>query len=210
MNEESEDEGETTHGDVAIHSGVAGSAETSVIVEPRLVLAHSPLRARVVRAVGLFLLAIDTGITVGALAPVRLRQVYASGTVVTRLGRALVDVDLAASAGEAGRAITVHAVSHRHAEATVLAHVVGTLNGLAFLAAHRARAVRVHVRGTFDAGGRAVLRLEEVLGALGTRGESRVRVHAGRAFGAATIATRSGRLIGERSSWTGLAVLVAS
>jgi len=88
------------------------------------------------------------------------------------LRRALIDVDLAVASGEPGRTEAVHAVSHGHAESTMLAYAVGTLNRLAFLAAYRARAVGVHVRGTFDAGNRAMLRLEEILGTLSARGES--------------------------------------
>lgn len=92
----------------------------------------------------------------------------------------------------------------------MLAYIVGALNGLAFLATYGARSVRVHVRGTLDAGGRAMLRLEEALGTLGARSESRVRVHAWRTLGPATISTRRGRLICKCASWTGLAVLVAA
>lgn len=139
-----------------------------------------------------------------------MRQIDASSAVVTRLRRALVDVDLAASPGETGRTVTVHAMSHRHAETAVLAYVVGALNGLAFLATYGAGSVRVHVRGTLDAGGRAVLRLEEVLGTLGAGGESRVRVHSRGTLGATTIATRRSWLIRKRASWTGLTVLVTA
>jgi len=117
-------------------------------------------------------LTIDTGVAIGALTPVSLRQIYAGGPIVARLRRALVDVDLAAASGEAGRAEAMHAVSHGYAESTMLAYAVGTLNGLAFLAAHRTRAVGVHVRGALDAGNRAMLRLEEILGTLSARSES--------------------------------------
>lgn len=181
-----------------------------MIVESGLVLAHRPLRTRVVAAIRLLLLTIDAGVAVGALASVALRQIYARGAVVTRLGRALVDVDLAASAGESGRAVAVNTVSHRMAEAAVLAHAVGALDRFALLAAHRAGAVRIHVGGTLDARGRPVLRLEEVLGALRARREPRVGIHARGALGAATIATGRRRLVRERTGRAGLAVLVAA
>lgn len=61
------------YSNIAIDSGISRSAETGVIVKSRLVLAHSSFRARIVRAVGLLLLAIDARITIGTLAPVSLR-----------------------------------------------------------------------------------------------------------------------------------------
>lgn len=155
-------------------------------------------------------MAIDARITVGALTPVALRQIYTSGTVVARLRRALVNIDFAASSGEAGRTIAVYTVSHWHAKTAMLTYAVGALNRLALFAADRTRSVRIHVCGTFDARGRTVLRLEEVLGTLSARSESRIRVHARRTLSAATIATRRGWLVSECSSWTSLAVLVAS
>lgn len=199
-----------THRCVAIGAGVPGPAEAGVIVQAGLVLAHGPLRTRVVGAVGSLLLTVDAGVAVGALASVALRQVDAGCAVVARLGRALVIVDLAASPGEAGRAVAMHVVSHRHAETAVLADTFGALDGFARLADHRARSVRTHVGGTLDASGRALLRLEKVTRALGARRETRVGVHARRTFGAATLATGRGRLVGERASRTGLAILAAS
>lgn len=62
-----------TYRNIAIDSSISRSTETSVIVKSRLVLAHSPLGTRVVGAIRLLLLAVDTGIPVGALAPVVLR-----------------------------------------------------------------------------------------------------------------------------------------
>lgn len=167
-----------THGDVTVDTGVPRSTEARVVIEPRLVLAHRPLRARVVRTVRLLLLTVDPGIPVGALAPVTLRQIYASGPVVTRLGSTLVDVDLATSAGETGGAEALDTVAHRHAQATVLAHAVGTLHRLALFSTDRAWTIGVHVRRTLDAGGGPVLWLEEVPGTLCTGSQPRVGVHA--------------------------------
>ena len=199
-----------THSDVAVDTGVPRSAEARVVVKPRLVLAHRPLRARVVRTVRLLLLTVDPGIPVGALTPVTLRQVYARGSVVTRLRGTLVDVDLATPARKSSGAEALDTVTHRHAQASVLAHAVGTLHRLALFSTDRAWTVSVHVRRTLDAGGGTVLRLEEVLGTLCTRSQPRVGVHARRTLGSAPISTRCCRLVGEGPCRASLAVLVAT
>lgn len=199
-----------THGDVTVDTGIAGSAQACVVVVARLVLAHCTLGASVVVAVGLLLLAIDAGVANRALASVALRQVEASGAVVARLRGALVDVDLAASAGESSWTDALDPVAHWHAEAAVLAYLVGALHHLALLTSNGARAISEGVRRTLDASGRAVLRLIEVLGTLGARGEPGAGVHAWRALGLTAILARCGRLIGERTGWTGLTVLVAA
>jgi hypothetical protein len=121
--------------DVAVDASVAGSAEAGVVIESWLVLAHGSLRARVVPAIGLLFLAVDAGITVGALASVALGQVDAGRAVVAGLRGALVYVDLAAPTGESSGAEALDSVAHGYAESTVLANVVGALDGLAFFAA---------------------------------------------------------------------------
>lgn len=52
-----------TDRDVTVDAGVAGAAETSEVVESRLVLAHSSLRTRVVPTVRLLFLTVDTTVT---------------------------------------------------------------------------------------------------------------------------------------------------
>lgn len=199
-----------THGNVTIDASVAGSAEAGVIVESRLVLAHGALRASVVVAVGFLLLAVDARVTWRALASVALRLVAARRAVVAGLRGALVDVDLASSAGESSRADALNAVAHWHAQSAVQADLVGALHDLAFLASNGARAIGEGVCRALDARRGAVLRLIEVFGALGARRESRARVHAWGALGLAAILARRGWLIGERTRWTSLTVLVAA
>lgn len=118
---------------VAVASGVSGSAEASVVSDAGFVFAHGASRAGVVAAVGLFFLAVDAGVSRSALALVALRQVFADAVVVARLGRALIDVGFAASSRESSWAEALDAVSHRHAETAVLTSVFAARNSFAFL-----------------------------------------------------------------------------
>lgn len=104
----------------------------------------------------------------------------------------------------------MHVVAHRYAETAVLADALGALHGLARLATHRARSVRVRVGRTLDAGGRALLMLEKVARALGARRETGVGVRARQTLGAATLAAGCGWLVGEGAGRTSLTVLAAS
>lgn len=199
-----------THSDVTINSSVPRPTKTCVIIEPWLILAHSPLWTRVIGAIGLFFLAIDARVSISTLTPVTLRQIYTSSSIVTGLGGTFVDIDFTSPSREASWAKTLNTMPHGHAKTTVLAHTVGALHRFALFSSNRAWTIRIHVGRAFDASGSSVLRLEEVLGTLGTRSQSRVRVHARRTFGSASISTRCSWLIGEGSSWTGLTVFVAT
>lgn len=167
-----------TYRDITVHSSVSRSAETSVVVDSRLVLAHGPLGAGVVAAVGLFLLAVETGVALRALAAVALRQVEAGAAVVARLGGALVDVNFAAATRESSRAEALNVVAHGHTEAAVLAGVFGASRQRAFLSAGGSGALGLHVGRALEAAHLASLGLVEVAWAGGAWSKTGVGVGA--------------------------------
>ena len=95
------------------------------------VLAHGPVGTDALCAVGDLILALQPGESLGTVTPVALGQVHALGTVEAGPGGALVNVNLAILAGEAGRAVALWAVLDGDTQATVLAEVVVTGDGLA-------------------------------------------------------------------------------
>lgn len=117
-----------------------------------------------------------------ALAAVALWQVDAASVVVTGLGGTLVDVDLAASSGETGGTVALHAVPHGDAEAAVLARVLRALDGLALVASNCAGPDRPHVGGALQARQLAGQRLVEVPWAGCARSKTSIGVLARRAF----------------------------
>lgn len=98
------------HGDVTVGSGVASSAETGKVVWSRQVLAHGTLRAGIVLAIGLFQLALEAAVARRTLAPEALLKVHALASVVARLARAFVYLNLAILALETTRAVALRFV----------------------------------------------------------------------------------------------------
>lgn len=123
-------------------------------------------------------MAVQTGVTLRALAAVALRQVEAGAAVVARLGGTLVNVDLATASGESSRTEALNVVTHGHTKATVLAGVFGASRQRAFLSAGRSDALGLHVGWAFETAHLASLGLVEVAWAGGARSQTGVGVGA--------------------------------
>lgn len=91
--------------DVAGGTLVAGPAQAVNSTDAWQILAHGTIRASVVQAVTLFLLALESTVACRALARVPLRMIKASAAIVTRHAVALVHVGLAELSCKAGWAV---------------------------------------------------------------------------------------------------------
>jgi len=107
-------------------------------------------------------LAIESGVSILALALVSLGQVQACAAVEAGLGGALIDVNLAAASREAGGTEALDVVSHWDAEASVLAGAFSACSQSALLATSGTGVLSLHVGRTLETAHLSSLRLVEV------------------------------------------------